>query len=440
MRTPNRNTQRERGQIIVMVAIMAVALFAIMGLALDVGRMFIIKAELSRAVDAAALAGVLELPSLPNATAKVNAFMAENEPTASVNTPSSPGDNQLQVTASKSVQLYFLTVLGFNSATVSAKATAGFGIQPVDAVMVIDATSSMGTCPDGVSDGCTDGNSCTTQSGCPIKEARDAARSFTDVLIGPSSTGFTKIGVTAFRGCYYDPLNWSPCVRTPNRSTPGVFELSTNATTIKSNINTIGTTSGSGTNVCSGLYKGNEVLFGTGSQTASNTKHYIILLSDGDNVYNDNNYATSPSPGSPVSDCRPNNDPDDDNGYTSGGCNSNTSTNDKALGTSSSNKGLDRKTYEKAVAMKAAGVEIYVVGFGVCGSPPSGTVLCNSGNIGATGSSSTFHDNTADRNLLKCIASSKSGTNDHYFEADAASQLPSIFTTIAQQIAHRLIE
>jgi Flp pilus assembly protein TadG len=45
----------ERSQIIVLVALMAVVLFAISGIALDVGRMYATKARLSRAVDAAAL-------------------------------------------------------------------------------------------------------------------------------------------------------------------------------------------------------------------------------------------------------------------------------------------------------------------------------------------------------------------------------------------------
>jgi hypothetical protein len=53
-------------------------------------------------------------------------------------------------------------------------------------------------------------------------------------------------------------------------------------------------------------------------------------------------------------------------------------------------------------------------------------------------------DNTSDTSanvrLLKCIASSKDETSDHYFWAASADDLPTIFTQIAQQIAHRLIE
>jgi hypothetical protein len=58
--------------------------------------------------------------------------------------------------------------------------------------------------------------------------------------------------------------------------------------------------------------------------------------------------------------------------------------------------------------------------------------------IGGTGSSNP--DGVADHRLLKCIASSAPGTNDHYYETATASELPEIFTSIAQSIAFRLIE
>jgi hypothetical protein len=83
--------------------------------------------------------------------------------------------------------------------------------------------------------------------------------------------------------------------------------------------------------------------------------------------------------------------------------------------------------------MKANGVEVYVVGLGVCGTANSN--LCNPSLIGGTSS-----DNTADRNLLKCVASSTAGTNDHYFEVQTASQLPDTFATIARLIGFRLIK
>ncbi|HXH24863.1 MAG TPA: hypothetical protein VNI78_06410 [Vicinamibacterales bacterium] len=42
--------------------------------------------------------------------------------------------------------------------------------------------------------------------------------------------------------------------------------------------------------------------------------------------------------------------------------------------------------------------------------------------------------------MAKCIASSTPGTNDHFFRANTATELPGIFNQIAQQIAFRLIK
>ena len=83
-------------------------------------------------------------------------------------------------------------------------------------------------------------------------------------------------------------------------------------------------------------------------------------------------------------------------------------------------------------------MEIYVVGFGVCGNEDNaipGSSYCSSANIG-----NSSPDTVADQRLLKCIASSSAGTNDHYFRANTATDLPGIFSTIAQTIAFRLIK
>jgi Flp pilus assembly protein TadG len=68
-----------------MVALLAVALIGMVGLALDVGRLMVAKAELRRAVDAAALAGALKLSDHPEIEA--SEYMAEHEPEADVESP-----------------------------------------------------------------------------------------------------------------------------------------------------------------------------------------------------------------------------------------------------------------------------------------------------------------------------------------------------------------
>jgi Flp pilus assembly protein TadG len=162
------------GQVAIMVALVAVILFAFIGIALDVGRLYVTKAELSRAVDAAALAGVLDLPDTSDACDTAEEYFENNEDADATASCTSPGENQLKVTGSKSVDMDFLSILGIGQQTVSAKAVAGFGVAALDAALVIDSTGSM-------DDGC---NSNQDNSGCPIHEAKEAAKDFKSTLLG----------------------------------------------------------------------------------------------------------------------------------------------------------------------------------------------------------------------------------------------------------------
>jgi hypothetical protein len=105
---------------------------------------------------------------------------------------------------------------------------------------------------------------------------------------------------------------------------------------------------------------------------------------------------------------------------------------------------MDMRTIEAAQAIKATGVEIFVIAFGVCQSNSTIYTATECGTISATPTAgqigNTNTDNTGDQRLMKCIASSSPNTNDHYYYATSASQLGTIFTAIANQIAHRLIE
>jgi hypothetical protein len=395
------------------MGLMAIVLFAMIGLAIDVGRVFVTKAELSRDVDAAALSGVLDLPDISQAIARAEDYMAENDPEAvGVAELCEDESGCLQVSGTKSVSMYFLSVLGIGEVEVAAHAKAGFGTQVLDAYMAIDATSSM--------------------AGDPIAQAKDAAQTFAEILLGGTG-GNTQVGAGAFRGCYDNPRNWTPCANTQDESSPEVFDLTNDIDDL--DISAIGTTSGSGTNVCGGLFKAYQVMAASDQLGEENLQRIVVLLSDGDNIYNDNTYALG-GEGSPVPECRPS-DPTDDNGYTSGGCDSD--------GHQSDNPALelDVLTWELAKAMEDDGIEIYVVGFGVCdpeawpGAPYYTDAQCDA-QIGDSGSSN--HDDIADERLLKCIASSSAGTNDHYFWAEDADDLPAIFSTIAFQIGHRLIE
>jgi hypothetical protein len=409
-----RSASRQRGQILPIVAIMAVVLVAIIGLAIDVGRIMVAKAELVRAVDAAALAGVLKLPNMSEVQAEVYAYMSENEPSATVEVPISPAERQVKVVGHEQVDLTFMSVLTLlpgigltDPVTISADAIAGFGVLPVDTYLDIDATGSMGASP------CNQGQN---NDGCPIKEAKEAAQDFADILLNDTpGASHTQVGAGPFRGCYNPPRNYPQCVP------PGlmVADLTDNKSLVTAKIEDISALGGTGTNICLGMLKGQEILFGPNGQTASNTLKILVVLSDGDNTYNSSSYGQ----GAPPEECRPNYSPWQSDGYVGTSCYS----------AQTRERQLDTKTMALADELKSQGVEIYVVGLGVCGSPNSN--LCDPGLIGGT-----WHDNYADRNLAKCIASSTAGTNDHYFEVPDAEDLPDVFSQIARNIAFRLIK
>lgn len=408
------------GQVLPMAALMMAILIAAIGLAIDGGRLFVARAELVRAVDAAALAGTLELPDLTAAQAKVVTYMAQNEPDATVDAPISPTERQIEVRGTKSVDVIFMRVFGFDSVDVSASATAGFGVLAVDTVMAIDATGSMG-----------DGSGCPNGATCPIVAAKTAAKNFTDTLLsGSTVSSETLVGATPYRGCFNGPNPFSFCIPIASM----VQALSNNRSIVDSKINAITAVGGSGTNVCNGLNEANQILFGVGHHNVSNMLRIVVILSDGDNTYNNaangvptpsGNPSRTPTPNPAYqlpAACRPSN-PNQSDGDVSVSC----------TVAQTHERELDTKTKQLVDSMKANGVEVYVVGFGVCGTTNNN--LCNPSLIGGTS-----NDNTADRNLLKCLASSSTGTNDHYFEAASASDLPGIFTNIARLIGFRLIK
>jgi hypothetical protein len=323
-KNPRRKTRhsklgqiRERGQVILMVGLATLIMFGIVGLAVDVGRLYVTRVELGRALDAAALSGILELdgttPGLTAAENKALDYFDDNEPSAFATAKACNGDasapcngdtNTIIMNANKSIGMIFLSVLGIHNATVSAYAKAGFGTQYLDAALVIDATSSMGDSP------C---NGSQNNSGCPIWEAKQASKAFKDILLGTNPSGNVGVGVAAFRGCFGrttahtatspmdidSPGNKSNCVRHDTSTSSQVSTLITNVTTLNSMIDNITATGGSGTNVCGGILKGWEVLNGTGNHNDDvmypGNRRYVILLSDGDNRYTGTyTYQTSP--------------------------------------------------------------------------------------------------------------------------------------------------
>ncbi len=272
---------RERGQIILMVGLATIVMFGIVGLAVDVGRLYVTRVELGRAVDSAALSGILEFDGtaqgLTDAEDKAEWYFDQNEPGSGVTRVAwaNPAANEMTVDADKTINMIFLSVLGIQTASVNAHAKAGFGTQYLDAVLVLDATPSM--------------------AGNPITQAKAAAITFKNILLGTNPQGNVVVGATAFRGCYKSPGPHTDCVNQTTWKT----NLTSNNTTLETVINAIQGGGGNvGTNVCTGLAMGYNIISGAGNHnndiTYPGNSQYMIILSDGDNYYPGNNTYTAP--------------------------------------------------------------------------------------------------------------------------------------------------
>lgn len=125
----------EQGQAIVIIAFAVIALVLFAGLALDAATIYAGQTKLKRAVDAAALAGVVELPIEDAAAARTRQFMLANgfnisdtEVLPLFDTVRIPATEYMQwaVTATYRVPLNFLPIINFNYAEVTEVAVAEY--------------------------------------------------------------------------------------------------------------------------------------------------------------------------------------------------------------------------------------------------------------------------------------------------------------------------
>lgn len=129
---------QEGGYVAVMTALLLIVLMGLAAFAVDVGRWYVVGQQEQRAADAAALAGVTNLPgdlNGPNgaiATAKnfskVNGFEnLVNGTTVTAGLDASGRPTRLRVTVSRTVDNIFGSLMGIPTTTVSRTAVADFG-------------------------------------------------------------------------------------------------------------------------------------------------------------------------------------------------------------------------------------------------------------------------------------------------------------------------
>ncbi|NYH16244.1 TadE/TadG family type IV pilus assembly protein [Paraburkholderia bryophila] len=150
-------TARQRGSISVIVAVSLIALIGIVGLAVDSGLGYMIKARLDAATDGAVIAageavtrGNNQTQQTANAQQAASAFFAANYPvgflgsTVTAGTPSivfNAGTVTIGMTAQASVPVTFMQTLGFRILNVSASSQAIR--KTLDMAFVIDTTGSL---------------------------------------------------------------------------------------------------------------------------------------------------------------------------------------------------------------------------------------------------------------------------------------------------------
>jgi Flp pilus assembly protein TadG len=151
--------QDTRGNTVIMFGFLLIPIVGFTGLAVDGGRVFMVKSQLSSAVDVTALAAARTF-SDPNRddhareffTANFTADLADTKLSAVKITPSNSGTSKIiTVSASATVPTLFMRILGIKEVTVGAEAQAARGEAPIELVMALDNTGSMALDAGGVS-------------------------------------------------------------------------------------------------------------------------------------------------------------------------------------------------------------------------------------------------------------------------------------------------
>jgi hypothetical protein len=257
------------------------------GFSTDGGRAYLLKAELRRTIDAAAIAAASRisggLSAAQNAacdSARMNGVVncaALTVTEVTVNDAAGNPKESVKVTATVSTPTIFLRagkLMGCgticDAINVSASAVAATG-GLVDLVMNLDDTASM--------------------AGANIAAAKNGANALADALVPATDTSAAaKMAMVPFRGCYNSDAS-NGCKDSGEAPSSGSIASlpsgSTNNNVIVHNaINALNGNGGSGTNVCEGLSMARQKLFqAPGTRSRDNAQKFIVLLTDAEFNY-----------------------------------------------------------------------------------------------------------------------------------------------------------
>jgi Flp pilus assembly protein TadG len=116
--------RKEEGTVIVLVALGLTVFLGFTSLVTDIGLLLVERGKLVQAVDAAALAGVQELPDNPTAATTKAAEYAQKNGVSSPTVTISADNKEITVESTKQVNLAFAKIWGLNQSNVKAAAKA----------------------------------------------------------------------------------------------------------------------------------------------------------------------------------------------------------------------------------------------------------------------------------------------------------------------------
>lgn len=138
------------GVVAVLFGLMVPIIVGGTGLSVDMAQAYLVKARLSSALDAAALAAAATGTDDEDIIqAKVDAFMAANYPEgrigAVINTDVELNGDEITVTASATLDTAFMGIFGYDEIDIDASTTVQREVRGLEVVMVLDNTGSMST-------------------------------------------------------------------------------------------------------------------------------------------------------------------------------------------------------------------------------------------------------------------------------------------------------
>ncbi len=180
-----RFAAEERGVVLILVVVLLIPLMLVMAGVIDYSRTFLVKRQLTSAVDAAALAlGVLPELNDEEAEQKARAFIETHYPAEAIGTLGAVRvtreDERINVSATAIVDMTFLRMAQIENIEVTVEAAAIRKENKLEVALVLDNTGSM-------------------SHSNKIEDLRAAARSFVDILFEQDNAAeFVKIGLVPF--------------------------------------------------------------------------------------------------------------------------------------------------------------------------------------------------------------------------------------------------